>query len=303
MNNSNALKRKLKGKNGNEHFSLLDLVLVIVLTIWGLTILIPFINVIAVSFTGYKEYLDTPLLLIPMQPTLKNYTELFSDSRIFIGYRTTFMILLLGVPLSLFLTASTAYGLSRRIYPGRKIFFFLILFTMLFNGGIVPMYLLMKSLGLTNTLWSVILAGGMNTFYMILMYNYFLSLPEGLMESARLDGAGEWTILFRIVLPLSMPIIATIILFCSVDKWNEWFNAMIFIRKQNLQPLQLVLRSIVLDSQVLDTQSAQVTIEEKNFTNGIKMAAVILTMVPVMCVFPFLQKHFTKGVMVGAIKS
>ncbi|MEG1427595.1 MAG: carbohydrate ABC transporter permease, partial [Oscillospiraceae bacterium] len=159
------------------------------------------------------------------------------------------------------------------------------------------------SLGLTNTLWSVILSGGMNTFYMILMYNYFLSLPEALMESARLDGAGEWRILFRIVLPLSMPIIATILLFCSVDKWNEWFHAMIFIRKNDLQPLQLVLRSIVLDSQVLDSQSAQVSIEEKNFTGGIKMAAVILTMVPVMCVFPFLQKHFTKGVMVGAIKA
>lgn len=297
------MTKNLRAKTGNSRFGTLDLVLVIVLTVWGLMIFIPFINVTAVSFTSYKEYLDNPMVLFPTAPTLKNFTELLSDSRMGIGYRTTLTILLIGVPLSLFLTASTAYALSRQGFPGRKFFFFMILFTMLFNGGIVPLYLLMKSLGLTNTIWSVILSGGMNTFYMILMYNYFLSLPEALLESARLDGAGEWRILFRIVLPLSMPIIATIILFCSVDKWNEWFHAMIFIRKNEIQPLQLVLRSIVLDSQVMDTQSAQVTIEDKNFTTGIKMAAVLMTMVPVMCVFPFLQKHFAKGVMVGAIKA
>lgn len=296
-------KKNKRAKAYHSRFGALDLLLFVILTAWALMIIVPFINVIAVSFTGYKEYLETPLLLFPKQPELKSYQDLFSDSRIFIGFRTTFLILLAGVPLSLFLTSSTAYALSKKHYPGRKFFFVVILFTMMFNGGIVPLYLLMKSLGLTNTIWSVILAGGMNTFYMILMYNYFQSLPESLMESARLDGAGEWTILFRIVLPLSMPIIATILLFCSVDKWNEWFNAMIFIRKNDLQPLQLVLRSIVLDSQVLDAQSAQVTIEERPFTNGIKMAAVIVTMVPVMCVFPFLQKHFAKGVMVGAVKA
>lgn len=295
-----AIKRK---KTHNARFGLMDAILAVFLTAWALVIIVPFINVVAVSFTGYKEYLETPMLLFPKAPELKSYQDLFSDSRIWIGYRTTFSILLIAVPMGLFLTASTAYALSKRAFPGRKGLFVVILFTMLFNGGIVPMYLLMKSLGLTNTIWSVILAGGMNTFYMILMYNYFSSLPESLMESARLDGAGEWTILFRIVLPLSMPIMATILLFCSVDRWNEWFTAMIFIRKNELQPLQLVLRSIVLDSQVLDAQSAQVTIEERPFTNGIKMAAVIITMLPVMCVFPFLQKHFAKGVMVGAVKS
>ena len=123
------------------------------------------------------------------------------------------------------------------------------------------------------------------------------------MESARLDGAGEWTILFRVILPLSLPIIATVTLFYSVDKWNEWFNAMVFVRKAEIQPLQLILRSMILDSQVANEAAATLAIEDRSFSSGIKMAAVVVTMLPIMCVYPFLQKHFAKGVMVGAIKA
>jgi len=287
---------------GNQKFQLMDFILIVILTVWGLAIFLPFLNVIAVSFTSYKEYLETPLLLFPKRIDLQSYQELFKTGRIWTGYKTTLLYVAFGVPLALFLCCSTAYALCRRGYPGRKLIFTLILITMIFNGGIVPLYLVVKSLNLNNVA-GVILVGGMNTFYMILMYNYFSSLPESLMESARLDGAGEWTILFRIVLPLSMPIIATVILFASVDRWNEWFNSMIFLRGNDWQPLQLVLRSIVIDSQVAADMSAQVTIEEKAFSNGIKMAAVMVTMLPIMCVFPFLQKHFAKGVMIGAIKS
>ena len=281
----------------------IDVLLFLFLTIWGLVILLPFVNVIAISFSSYKEYLETPLLLIPQQPELKSYQELFEDGRIWVGYRTTIIIVLIGVPLSLFLTSSMGYALSRNRFPGKKGILLLVLFTMIFQGGIVPLYLVMRDLHLTNTIWSVILCSGMNTFYMILMYNYFQSLPDSLIESAKLDGAGEWTILFRIVLPLSRPIIATIILFYAVDKWNEWFNAMVFIRDADIQPLQLILRSMILDSQVADEASAIVSIEDRSFTNGIKMAAVVVSMLPIMCVYPFLQKHFAKGVMVGAIKA
>lgn len=286
-----------------KKISPMDVMLFLFLTVWGAVILLPFLNVIAISFASYKEYLETPLLLFPKQPELKSYLELMEDGRIWIGYRTTLIIVLIGVPLSLFLTSSMGYALSRRHYPGKKAILLLVLFTMIFQGGIVPLYLVMKDLHLTNTIWSVILASGMNTFYMILMYNYFQSLPDSLIESARLDGAGEWTILFRVVLPLCLPIIATVVLFYSVDKWNEWFNAMVFIRKAEIQPLQLILRSMILDSQVADQASAIVSIEDRSFTNGIKMAAVVVTMLPIMCVYPFLQKHFAKGVMVGAIKA
>lgn len=295
-----ATAKKLHKK---KKFDLVDVILFLFLTAWGLVILLPFINVIAISFSSYKEYLATPLLMFPKEPELKSYQELFEDGRIWIGYRTTLIIVLIGVPLSLFLTSSMGYALSRRKYPGKKLILMLVLFTMIFQGGIVPLYLVMKDLHLTNTIWSIILSSGMNTFYMILMYNYFQSLPDSLVESARLDGAGEWTILFRVILPLSLPIIATVTLFYSVDKWNEWFNAMIFVRKAEIQPLQLILRSMILDSQVANEAATTVAIEDRSFSSGIKMAAVVVTMLPIMCVYPFLQKHFAKGVMVGAIKA
>ena len=288
-----------------KKINIADILLVVIISLWALVIILPFLNVVVISFTTNKEYLMRPLLLIPHEPTLKNYMDLFEDGRIWVGYGTTLQILLFGLPVNLFLTTSFAYGLSRKRYPGRKLIFYLVLVTMLFNGGIIPMYLLMMKLGLTDSLGSVVLAYGINTFYMIIMRNFFSGLPDALIESAKIDGAGEWTILLRIILPLSMPIIATITLFYTVDRWNEWFNAMIFIKSPNLQPLQLVLRSIVLESQLLDKISAEgsVVIDQQRFANGMKMAAVMVTMLPIMCVFPFLQKHFAKGVLVGAIKS
>ena len=281
----------------------IDIVLFIILTLLFLIILIPFLNVIAISFTSYKEYMQSTWVLWPKEPTLDAYREIFKDSRIVIGYKTTLTYVLIGVPLNLFLATTLAYCLVRRGWPGRKLVLIMVLITMVFHGGIVPLYLVMKQMGLTNTIWAVILAQGMNTFNMILIYNYFGTLPESLIESAKLDGADEWVILFRIVLPLSKPILATVTLFCAVQLWNEYFMSMIFLRSNNWQALQQVLRSIVMDSQILDTAAQQVDVGERNFADGIKMAAVMATMVPIMCVYPFLQKYFTKGIMIGAIKA
>ncbi|MCI8626298.1 MAG: carbohydrate ABC transporter permease [Lachnospiraceae bacterium] len=284
-------------------FEALDWILLVLLTAGLLAVLIPFLNVIAISFTSYKEYMQSTWVVWPKNPTLDAYKELFKDSRILIGYKTTLMYLLVGLPLNLLLCVTLAYALSRKGWPGRKVILMLVLFTMIFNGGIVPMYLVMKSFNLTNTIWSVILAQGMNTFNMILIYNYFCSLPEALVESASLDGADEWTIMARIIVPLAKPILATVVLFVAVQLWNEYFMSMIFLRSKDFQSLQQVLRSIVMDSQVVDTASQTVDVGERNFTDAIKMAAVMATMVPVMCVYPFLQKYFAKGIMMGAIKS
>lgn len=175
---------------------------------------------------------------------------------------------------------------------------------MIFNGGIVPLYLIMKTLHLTGTLWSVILAGSFSAFNMILMMNYFYTVPESLMESARLDGAGEWRILFSVVLPLATPIIATITLFYGVAYWNSWYDAMIFLRKADQLPLQNVLRSIIVQSQTNASNASSLdAVKASNFSMGMKMAAVFVTMVPIMCFFPMLQKHFAKGVLTGAIKT
>ncbi|GHV53146.1 putative ABC transporter permease protein YtcP [Spirochaetia bacterium] len=287
----------------NHRIDVMDVVLFILLSAWGLIIIVPFVNAVAISFTSYKEYMETPLLLFPRAPEFRAYRELFKDNRLLYGYRTTITIILIGVPLSLILSSSMGYALSRKGWPGRKFLFYFILFTMIFQGGIVPLYLVVRSLNLTNTIWSVILTGGINTFYMLLIYNFFQTLPESLVESARLDGAGDWTILFRIIIPLSTPIIATMTLFFTVDKWNEWFNAMVFIRSSAIQPLQLVLRSIVLDSVTASQTATTVSLLERPFPIGIKMAAVMLTMLPIMCIYPFLQKHFAKGMMIGAIKA
>ena len=287
---------------GRLKFEPLDAVILTVLLFLTALIVFPFISVVAISFATQREALEARLLLFPTQPTIENYYRLFQDGRIWVGYRTTLTILFIGVPFNMFLTTSLAYGLSRLRFPGGRFFFFAILMTMLFSGGIVPLYLLMMQLGLINTIWSVILAYGVNTFYMIIMRTYFTTIPDSLIESAKLDGAGEWRILFRIVLPLSMPIIATIILFFSVDRWNEWFNAMIFIRRTHIVPLQLVLRNIVIDSRIVDTISMSGEWEVR-FADGMKMATIILTMLPIMCFFPFLQKYFVKGIMIGAIKA
>ena len=295
--------RKRK-QNTVKKLKISDILIALFLFLCALVVIIPFYNVAIISIAPEREYLTNPLMIFPKNPTLASYKELFADGRILTGYKTTLSILVFALPLGLFLTTSFAYGMSRPNYPGKKFIFYFVLFTMLFSGGIIPLYLLMRGLHLTNSIWSVILASLMSTYYMILMRSFFSSLPESLIESAKLDGASEWQILFKIILPLSTPIIATISLFISVDRWNEWYNAMVFIQKSNKQPLQLVLRSIVIDSQIDKsvTEGGSIILEQQQFTMGLKTAAIICTMLPVMCVYPFVQKYFTKGIMLGAVK-
>ncbi len=283
----------------------LEIIATIVLTLFALMIAVPFYNVVIVSITGQAEYLKAGgLMLFPTKPDFDSYTRLFQNKLLWTGYSSTLQIVALGLPLNVLLTFCMAYGLSRKGWPGRKLVFVLVLITMIFNGGIVPLYLLMKELKLLDNLWSVVFAGGLNTFYMIITKNFIESLPESLIESAHLDGANEWTILFRIVMPLSKPILATIVLFYAVDRWNEWYNSMIFLTTPTKFTLQLVLRNIVINSEMQGAAASSGAVSTAAaFTMGVKMCAVIMTMLPIMCVYPFLQKHFAKGIMVGAIKA
>jgi len=292
-----------RGRKLHNRIEMLDVVLIVILSLLALAIVLPFLNVVAVSFVTQQEYLKSSILLIPHTFTLENYKAMFEDGRIWTGYRTTLLLLVIGLPINMFLTTSMAYGLSRPDYPFKRFFIYFVVITMLFNGGIIPMYLLMKQLHLINSLWSVVLCYGVNAFYLIIMMNNFTNLPVALTESAKLDGAGEWRILAKIVLPLSMPIMATMTLFYAVDRWNEWFNAMIFIRKGDLVVLQLALRSIVIDSQISQQMNISNVQTDKQFSEGMKMAAVIASIVPIMCVFPLLQRHFVKGMLIGAIKA
>ena len=250
------------------------------------------------------EYLRNPFTLIPKHPELSSYETLINQGNIINGYKNTLIHLALGMPLSMFLTCTLAYALSKRYFPGKNLLFIFIMITMVFGGGTVPAFLNIKELGLINSRWSVVLSNGIGTFYVILMMNYIQTLPSALFDSARIDGANEITILTRVVLPLSKPILATVGLFYMVDKWNEWYGSMLYLNKASLYPLQLELKQIIANAQILDDVMMTDSMYRSmpTFSMGIKMAAVVLTMLPIMCVFPFLQKYFVKGVTLGAVK-
>lgn len=280
-----------------------DIALFVILLAFAVTIIVPFWNVLVVSFSTQKEATENPLMLFPSEPTLENYRYLFAEGKFMVGFRNTVILLLVGVPLALFLTTTMGYALSKRYFPGRKLILYLVTFTMIFNGGIVPTYLVLMQLDLIGSLWSVIFTNCFSVFNLILMINYFQTIPGSLMESARLDGAGEWRIIASIILPLSRPIIATITLFYGVGYWNQWYDSMVFIRNANRLPLQNVLRSLIQNTEIVTSATSSLAaMGQSQYSDGIKMAAVFLTMIPVICFFPLLQKHFTKGVMVGSIK-
>jgi len=288
----------------NQRFTLMDAILLVLLTAFAVTIVFPFYTSIIVSIMSEHEYLRNPFTLIPKAPELSSYETLINQGNIISGYRNTLIHLALGMPLSMFLTCTLAYALSKRYFPGKKILFVFIMITMVFGGGTVPAFLNIKELGLINNRWSVVLSNGIGTFYVILVMNYIQTLPVSLFDSARIDGANEITILTRVVLPLSKPILATVGLFYMVDKWNEWYGSMLYLNKASLYPLQLELKQIIANAQILDDVMMTDSMYRSmpTFSMGIKMAAVVLTMLPIMCVFPFLQKYFVKGVTLGAVK-
>lgn len=288
-----------------NRLSALDVVLFVILTLLGLAIILPFYNAIMISFVTEAEYFRSPFILFPKDPTLEAYRTLLETGSILNGYGNTLYYIAVGLPISMFITFAMGYVLSRPEFPGRKLLYLFVLITMLFSGGMVPSFLLIRSLGLMNTRWSVILSCLLSTYYVVLVTNFIRALPASLLESARLDGASETTILLRIVLPLSKPIIATITLFYAVDKWNEWWNSMLYINRMEMYPLQLILQNIINSYQTAqDTEiaSADAINRLQTFSMGIKMAAIVVTMLPIMLVFPFLQRFFVKGIMIGAVK-
>jgi putative aldouronate transport system permease protein len=199
------------------------------------------------------------------------------------------------------LTVMCGYALTKPI-PGRKIFRFLIVFTMYFNGGLIPYYLLMKNLHLINTLSVMVLPSGITIMYMLIISNYFSSLPPSLEESAKIDGANDITILFKIILPLSLPLLATFTLYYAVDRWNEWYHGMLFVRTATKWPLQMVLRQIINDAQFASQQLLPGIKKPDVYGDSMKMAAIVVTMFPLMMLYPFLQRYFLSGLTLGAVK-
>ncbi|WP_284645232.1 carbohydrate ABC transporter permease [Paenibacillus silviterrae] len=290
----------MKPTAGEKTFGLFNTVLMIGLC---LVTLYPFIYVLFASLSNASSFLQhRGLLLGPVGFDLEAYKAVFNNPMIMKGYQNTLFYVALGTTINLFMTAIGAYVLSRpKLYFKNTMMFFIVI-TMVFHGGLIPTYLLVNDLGMMNTVWALLIPGAINTFNMIIMRTSFQSVPVSLEESARMDGASEWTILFRIVLPLSMPVIAVMILWYAVGHWNSYFSALVYLRNREMYPLQLVLREILIANST-DSMMTGVASDDK-FAIGetIKYATIIVSTLPIICLYPFLQKYFVKGVMIGAIK-
>ena len=280
-------------------FGIFDVLNYVLMVLLALIILFPFYNAIIISFLSEKELAHFNGIW-PDSFTLDAYKVIFSDKWVFNGYKNSIIITVVGTIYTLFITATCAYGFSRPHFKGKSLIFNIFVFTMFFGGGMIPSYILIKNLGLMNNLLSLILPSGMSVYYMLLMRSFFINIPSSIKEAAMLDGAGEWTILFRIILPLSKPIIATVGLFTMVDYWNAWFNAMLYINSADKRPLQLALREIINSG--ASTSSLLLQNIEKLSTQSYTMASVVVTMLPIMFIYPFLQKYFVKGILIGGVK-
>ncbi|OKP95294.1 carbohydrate ABC transporter permease [Paenibacillus sp. P46E] len=273
------------------------MVLMIILTLY------PMLYILFSSLSeGNRLISFNGILLWPQGLSLEGYKAVLNNPVILTGFKNTFFILVVGLVMNMTLTSLGAYFLSRDGVMLQKPIMFFIVFTMFLQGGLVPFYLIVKSYGLLDSLWALILPTAVSTFNLIIMRTYFMAIPKELEESAFLDGAGHFTILFRIFIPLSMPVVAVLILYYGVGHWNSWFNAMIFLRDQDLFPIQLVVRNIILENDNASMLGTTTLIQSRDVAETLKYAAIIVTTAPILLLYPFLQKYFVKGVMVGALK-
>ncbi len=282
-----------------------DIINLTVLGIVMLIILYPLYFVIIASISSPLEVNAGRVLFWPRGVTIRGYQMIFRDQDILIGYRNTLMYTVIGTTINIILTTFAAYPLSRRDWVGRNFFMTILLITMFFSGGLIPTYLVMNGLGFVNTIWAMIIPGAVSVYNVIVMRTFLTtSIPWELQEAATVDGASNFKLLFRIILPLSKPILAVLVLFYGVAHWNSFFNALIYISNKALYPLQLVLRSILIQNQVAqdmfgdeDSLSDRMMLAEL-----IKYGLIIVSTLPVLILYPFLQRYFVKGVMIGAVK-
>ncbi len=284
--------------------SLFDIILYIILGIIALVTIYPFYNVLIISMSNTIASATYSPYLYPHVFDFTGYKAIVKDVQFFKSLGTTLFVTIVGTLLNMVFSVTAAYVLSRKRLKGRRFFLSLILFTMLFSGGMIPTYLVVSSLGLVNNIWSMILPNLINTYYLILMKNYFAGLPVSLEDAARIDGANEFVIMTRIFIPISKPFMATFLLFYAVERWNEWWNAYLYINDINIKPLQIYLRDTLVsfNSQLTSQAQSVMSTQDKVFVQSIQMAAIIITMLPILCAYPFLQKYFVKGVLIGAVK-
>ena len=284
--------------------SLFDVILYLVFGLIALITIYPFYNVLIVSLANTLASATYSPYLYPHVFDLTGYKTIMSDTYFYRSLGTTLFVTIVGTTLNMVFSVTAAYVLSRKRLIGRKFFLSAILFTMLFSGGLIPTYLVVSGLGLDNSIWSMIFPSMISTYYLIIMKNYFVSLPASLEEAARIDGANEFVVMTRIFIPISKPFMATFLLFYAVERWNEWWNAYLYISDKNIKPLQIYLRDVLVNfnSQLATQAQSMMSSHNKVFVQSIQMATIIITKLPILCVYPFVQKYFVKGVLVGSVK-
>jgi len=277
----------------------------IILTLVALTTIAPFIYIIGASFATELELAQRPLLIIPHEISFNAYEYIFSTNKIVSGFQNSIFITVVGTVINLFFTVTMAYAISKPRLRGRNFVLNMVIFSMFFGGGMIPSYIVVANmLNLKNTYWSVLLPGAISAYNMMIVKNFFQGIPQELEESASMDGCTDVGILWKIVLPLSLPVLATFGLFYAVGHWNAYFGAMIYMpAAREKWPLQVLLREIIILS---NASAGDMNNMDPEFIQppeqSVKMAVIVVSTVPIMCVYPFLQKYFVKGVMVGALK-
>ncbi|MFE5324492.1 carbohydrate ABC transporter permease [Paenibacillus sp. NPDC056579] len=276
-----------------------------ILTVVSLVTILPFLYVIIVSFTDANEYVTKSVVLFPEKWSLDSYRYILSTNTFLRSMGISAVLAIGGTILSLVVTSSLSYVLSRQRLKGKQFFLVAILLTMLFQPGMIPNYMLVDSLGLTNTLWSLILPVLTGAWYVFLMKNFYQEMPSELEEASKIDGCSDIGVYFRIMLPLSLPALAAFGLFFAVGYWNTYFNAVLYINDDTLRPMQVILQMLLIQAstQVADPSiAAMIQSEQTVPPDVIKMAAVVVSSLPIVIVYPFLQKYFVKGMMVGSVK-
>lgn len=291
---------KIKRSLGERIFEVFNIILMIMIII---VMVYPLLYTIFASLSDANRLIaHDGILWAPLGFSTKAYVMMSKNSMILRGYMNTIFIVVVGTAINVILTSLGAYFLSTKGPMFKKAISILIVVTMYFSGGIIPMYFNVMGMGLGNSLFAVILPMAINTFNLIVMRSAFESIPPVLKEAAYLDGAGDWYVLFKVVMPLSKATIAVMILYYGVDHWNEWFNASLYLDDRNLYPLQLILREILVQNDTSSMSQGVMMEDQFAISETIKYAVTVVATIPILCVYPFLQKYFEKGVMLGAVK-
>jgi putative aldouronate transport system permease protein len=275
-------------------------ILYVMMLILAAVMLFPFLYVLAVSFSSYRDVVDGKLIIFPAHPTLEAYSWVLQGGEFMQGLEVSIFLVVVGTAVNMFMTTTMAYALSRRGVPGNKFVLVLVLLTLLIAPGIIAKYLVVKQFGLLNTLWALIIPGAIVPFNLVVLRQFFLTIPEELIDSAKLDGASDLRILWSITLPLSKAALAAIALFYAVGHWNSFFEATIYLNDPQLYPVSVILRLLVLQGGQTMNEALPGQTPPPDLT--IQMAVVVLAILPILLLYPFLQKYFSKGVLTGSIK-